>query len=336
MDDGSDQDVVRKFLRASDTSTDGTSIDRKRRTGESTVVNQDVHIHVSNLERSVEEPQLLEHLCRLGVKPMKVQIARRPNGKSNCYGWVTFGGPQLAEEFLQMPIPPLEGRELKVRLDNVSATQKRGGGGKGWVRCRTCHHAIEPLLDVLLVEGERLRRDDVPAEKFDPTPTFFCVGREATLSNCQVIEPHPDPAGRSFKLAQVRCETCEADLGNVQKGSLMQGPVADKLGERVVHLKCTSVLLELSDHEDLLLEVRKWQYLAQATGRESIYRLSQLTMHEAREKLGLNLNVKVSDRNTNRSARVVPKNLEESAGKNGNGYPKQWVKKQLGCFSEEI
>ena len=313
MDDGSDQDIIRKFLRANDSASDGTSIDCKRRIGRSTQVSQDVQIHVSNLDRTVQEPQLIEHLLKAGAEPLRVSIARRSSGRSkgesNCYGWVTFKDAECAEEFLQMPIPPLEGRELKLRLDNVSAIKQLSPGPgvseSGWVRCRGCYQACEPLLDVLLVEGVRLRRDNVPPGHFDQTPTFFCVGPEKSL-NARVISPHPDSHGTSFKLAQVLCKTCGADLGNVQKGSEMQGGVVDLLGERVVHLKCASVLLELSDRQDLLLEVRKWQYLAQVTGRESIYKLSHLTMQEATEKLGLNLNSKVSDRNTNRHARVIP------------------------------
>eukprot|EP00438_Fugacium_kawagutii_P027829 Skav201802 [mRNA] locus=scaffold1071:34155:36345:+ [translate_table: standard] len=321
MDDGSDQDVIRKFLRANDSSTDGTSIDCKRRVGRSTAVSQDVHIHVSNLERSVEETQLREHLLQAGaMEPLKVKIARRPNGQSNCHGWVTLSSPELAEEFLQLTIPPLKGRELKVRLDHVSATKQPSGPGGGWVHCQACYQACAPLLDVLLVEGVRHRRDNVPAGKFDQTPTFFCVGREASLDNCEVISPHPDPAGSSFKLAQILCKTCGADLGNVQKGSLMQHGVVDLIGERVVHLKCASVLLELSDRPDFFLEVRKWQYLAQATGRESIYRLSQLTMQEATNQLGLDLSSKVPDRNTNRYARLVPRKLVNEDLAN-SGYP---------------
>ena len=85
----------------------------------------------------------------------------------------------------------------------------------------------------------------------------------------------------------------------------MRAGIVDLLGERVVHLKCASVLLELSDRQDLLLDVRKWQYLAHATGRESIYPLSQLTMQEATEHFDLNLNFGVTDRQTSRYPRVV-------------------------------
>lgn len=162
-----------------------------------------------------------------------------------------------------------------------------------------------PLLDVLLVEGERLRREGVEPGLFDQTATFFGIGRETSLCNCRVISPHPDPAGQSFKLAQLRCKACDLDLGNVQKASLMQAGIVDLLGERVVHLKCASVLLELSDRQDLLLDVRKWQYLAHATGRESIYPLSQLTMQEATEHFDLNLNFGVTDMQTSRYPRVV-------------------------------
>ena len=40
MDDGSNQDIIRKFLRANDSASDGTSIDCKRRIGRSTQVSQ--------------------------------------------------------------------------------------------------------------------------------------------------------------------------------------------------------------------------------------------------------------------------------------------------------
>ena len=258
MDNGSDQDVVRKFLRANDSASDGTSIDCKRRG--STVISQEVRVHVSNLDRSIQEAQLWDHLRQAGVEPLKLEIAKRPNGTSNCFGWVSFRNPDSAQEFLQMPIPPLEGREMKLRLDNVSAARHPSTLGQGWVRCQICHSRCMPLLDVLLVEGERHCRDDVDPGLFDQVPTFFGTGPEASLCNCKVISPHPDPAGKSFKLAQVRCEACDLDLGNVQKGSLMQAGIVARLGERVVHLKCASVLLELSDRQDLLLDVRKWQY----------------------------------------------------------------------------
>ena len=170
MDDGSDQDIIRKFLRANDSASDGTSIDCKRRIGRSTQVSQDVQIHVSNLDRTVQEPQLMEHLLKAGAEPLRLSIARRSSGRSkgesNCYGWVTFKDAECAEEFLQMPIPRLEGRELKLRLDNVSAIKQLSPGPgvseSGWVRCRGCYQACEPLLNVLLVEGVRLRRDNVP------------------------------------------------------------------------------------------------------------------------------------------------------------------------------
>ncbi|CAK9068133.1 Uncharacterized protein (Fragment) [Durusdinium trenchii] len=331
MDDGSEQDVIRKFLRANDTSSDGTSIECKRRFGQVTVVNQEVQIHVSNLDRSVQEAQLQEHLLAAGVSwPFQVKIARRPNGQSNCYGWITTTDPDQAEELLQMSLPPLRGRELRMRLDNVSAIKQPSDPGKGWLRCQACRETCEPLVDVLLVEGIRHRRDHVSPGRFDEAPTFFCVGREASLLNCEVISPHPDAAGTSFKLSQVLCKTCGEDLGNVQKGSLMQGEVMELLGERVVHFKCASVLLELPDRQDLLLDVRKWQYLAQATGRDSIYRLSQLTMSEAAEVLGLNLNSKASHRNSKNHARVIPRerpsvvagaSSAESGGPTKSGYP---------------
>ena len=183
------------------------------------------------------------------------------------------------------------------------------------MRCKSCHGRCSPLLDVLLLEGERLRKDMVPAGKFDNAPTFFCVGREASLCEfCDVISPHPDAAEMSFKLSLIRCKTCHQDLGNIQKASRMQGNVQELLGERVVHFKCASVLLELSDRRDLLLEVRKWQYLAQATGRESIYRLAQLTLQEAIDILGLSLNSKVSERNTSRHACIIPNKLAHREG----------------------
>ena len=329
MDDGSEQDVIRKFLRANDSASDGTVIECNRRSaGGSTVVSQEAQIHVSNLEVGVQEADLYEHLLAAGIQPCKVKIARRKNGQSNCYGWLTFGNLDQATELLQLMIPPLRGRELKVRLDNVSAIrQPTCESGRGWLRCRTCYEACEALLDVLLVEGVRHRRDNISPRHFDESPTFFCVGREASLLNSKVISPHPDSAGTSFKLSQVLCKTCQADLGNVQKGSLMQGGVVELLGERVVHFKCASVCLELPDRQDLLLEVRKWQYLAQATGRDSIFRLSHLTMQEATEALGLNLSSKVPHRNTRSHARIIPKKFVENGNasevKPESGYPLQ-------------
>ena len=317
FDDGSEQDVIRKFLRASDSVSDGISIECKRRPGRQTAVNQDASIHVSNLDSAVQESELRAHLLKAGLRDtFKVSIARRADGRSNCHGWVTFEQPEKAQRLLDLFVAPLRGRELKLRWDNVSEAQLREPGtsasrnavaGSGWVRCKGCHCKCSPLLEVLLLEGERLRKDSVPAGKFDSVPTFFCVGREASLSNCDVA-PHPDAAEMSFKLALINCSKCHLDLGNVQKASRMQGNVQELLGERVVHFKCASVLLELPDRQDLLLEVRKWQFLAQATGRESIYRLAQLTLRQATDILGLTFNSKVPGRNTSRHARIIPRN----------------------------
>jgi hypothetical protein len=44
-------------------------------------------------------------------------------------------------------------------------------------------------------------------------------------------------------------------------------------------------------------------------------------MQEATEKLGLNLNSKVSDRNTNRHARVIPNRRLEAESLEVAGYP---------------
>ncbi|CAE7923095.1 unnamed protein product, partial [Symbiodinium necroappetens] len=306
-EDGSEQEVIRKFLRSNDSVSDGLSITCKRRAGRQTAVNQEVCVHLSNLDVKVEERELYWHL-REGLQDFnkynKVTIARRPDGRSNCHGWVMLENLEEAERLLKADVPPLRGRPLKMRLDNVSATKLQGSSGSGWVRCRNCQEACAPLLDVLLVEDVRLRRDAVSARYFDEVPTFFCIGKEDSLQNCDVISPHPDSAEMSFKLSLIRCK-CQMDLGNIQKASRMQGNVGELLGERVVHFKCASLLLELSDRQDLLLEVRKWQYLAQATGRESPYRLSQLTMSEAIDSLGLSLNSKVPAR-----AFFVPQNDE--------------------------
>ncbi|CAJ1340119.1 unnamed protein product, partial [Effrenium voratum] len=205
LDDGSQQDVVRKFLRASNSQSDGTTILRKSRHGTfATEVDQRTRIHVFDLDYSVTEKELGEHLQGNGVEGhFSVEINYRPNNRSNGYGRLTFQ---------RMP----------------------------------------------------------------------------------------------FKISQVSCAFCNADLGNVQKASAMHGNWAELLGEEVMHFKSASVLLELSDCHDRLLEVRKWRFLADAAGREQKYRLSQLTLVEAQDLLGLR------QQNDKRHARVVPNKLAPS------------------------
>ena len=62
FEDGSEQEVIRKFLRSNDSVSDGLSITCKRRAGQQTAVNQEVWVHLSNLDVKVEEPELYWHL----------------------------------------------------------------------------------------------------------------------------------------------------------------------------------------------------------------------------------------------------------------------------------
>ncbi|CAJ1428819.1 unnamed protein product [Effrenium voratum] len=308
LDDGSQQDVVRKFLRASNSQSDGTTILRKSRHGTfATEVDQRTRIHVFDLDYSVTEKELGEHLQGNGVEGhFSVEINYRPNNRSNGYGRLTFQRCEDANAALLADIPPLRNRKIRMQLDHVSKFE-RGEQSKegGFMRCICCHNRCAPLVDALLVEDVRLARADTPAGKFDEISSFFCIGIAASLFNCIRVD-HPDAARMPFKISQVSCACCNADLGNVQKASAMHGNWAELLGEEVMHFKSASVLLELSDCHDRLLEVRKWRFLADAAGREQKYRLSQLTLVEAQDLLGLR------QQNDKRHARVVPNKLAPS------------------------
>ena len=260
LDDGSHQDVVRKFLQASDTQSEGKMIERTGKS-EATEVNQTVRLHVSNLDFSVSEEDLGLHLDASGIHcPFQVDIHRRADGRSNGYGRLTFKTPADAQHALNMSIPALRGRQVQLKLDEAVLTGEEKSNslstetqtGESFMCCKKCHERCAPLADVLLVEDVRLARKDVPARKFAEQATFLCIGIEASVFN-QVSVPHPDSERMPFKIAQVSCRTCLSDLGNIQNASAMHGNWAEKLGERVMHLKCDSVVLELSDcHEKLL------------------------------------------------------------------------------------
>lgn len=288
LDDGSHQDVVRKFLQASDTQSEGKMIERTGKS-EATEVNQTVRLHVSNLDFSVSEEDLGLHLDASGIHcPFQVDIHRRADGRSNGYGRLTFKTPADAQHALNMSIPALRGRQVQLKLDEAVLTREEKSNspstetGESFMCCKKCHERCAPLADVLLVEDVRLARKDVPARKFAEQATFLCIGIEASVFN-QVSVPHPDSERMPFKIAQVSCRTCQSDLGNIQNASAMHGNWAEKLGERVMHFKCDSVVLELSDCHEKLLEIRKWRMLAAATGQELEYRLSQLSLAEAKE-----------------------------------------------------
>lgn len=288
LDDGSHQDVVRKFLQASDTQSEGKMIERTGKS-EATEVNQTVRLHVSNLDFSVSEEDLGLHLDASGIHcPFQVDIHRRADGRSNGYGRLTFKTPADAQHALNMSIPALRGRQVQLKLDEAVLTGEEKSNspstetGESFMCCKKCHERCAPLADVLLVEDVRLARKDVPARKFAEQATFLCIGIEASVFN-QVSVPHPDSERMPFKIAQVSCRTCQSDLGNIQNASAMHGNWAEKLGERVMHFKCDSVVLELSDCHEKLLEIRKWRMLGAATGQELEYRLSQLSLAEAKE-----------------------------------------------------
>lgn len=134
----------------------------------------------------------------------------------------------------------------------------------------------------MLVEDARQPRDGTPEAVFNAKIGYFCIAIETALQNCSLVD-HPDKSCMSFKLSQVSCQTCQSDLGNLQTATAMNGDWSTQLGENVVHFKCASVLLELTDNDNKYLEPRKWSALKVLLGGFRMYRLSQLTMRRASE-----------------------------------------------------
>ena len=158
LDDGSHQDVVRKFLQASDTQSEGKMIERTGKS-EPTEVNQTVRLHVSNLDFLVSEEDLGLHLDASGIHcPFQVDIHRRADGRSNGYGRLTFKTPADAQRALNMSIPALRGRQVQLKVDEAVLTgdEERNSPstetGESFMCCKKCHQRCAPLADVLLVE----------------------------------------------------------------------------------------------------------------------------------------------------------------------------------------
>eukprot|EP00930_Biecheleria_cincta_P084640 TRINITY_DN74090_c0_g1_i1.p1 TRINITY_DN74090_c0_g1~~TRINITY_DN74090_c0_g1_i1.p1 ORF type:complete len:732 (-),score=129.13 TRINITY_DN74090_c0_g1_i1:289-2439(-) len=279
IDDGSNQDVARKFLNANSTSSDGTAIFSKSRRTCLTEVLQKVLVHVSNLASSVSEDDLGMHLVDAGLEcPARIEISRRSDGKSNCHGWVTFSSPEAATRAVELHVPPLLGREVKLQIDFVSqADASMSVVSGGWILCRKCQNRCCPLMDTMLVQDMRIPRDGTPEAKFEPKKGYFCIGKPDSLINSNLMD-HPDTSCTSFKLKQVNCAGCSSDLGNVQKTTAMTGEWSVLMGEQVVHFKCASVLLKLKDSDDMCLEPTKWGSMRALLQDSNRYLLSQLTM----------------------------------------------------------
>jgi cold shock CspA family protein len=315
FDDGSCQDVARKFLAATDQTVDGTTIlSNKLRGLRCTNVPQTVCVHVSNLPFDVTEDDLGMHIADAGFEcPRSIVFQRRKDGRSNCHGWISFWSSADAEDVLKKGLPELRGRSLRLKMDQISTVDTQSAQVKassGWVRCRECQSQCVPLSDTLLVEDVRIPRDGTPASVFDQKRASYLLAIETSLVNC-TLNPHPDKSC-SFKLAEVRCSNCNSDLGNLQTAAPMAFKWGDRLGERVVHLRCASVMLELIDCDSIFLQVRKWTILASALGSDPMYRLRQFTMNDA------NRLMKTKWSNSGKDARFVPANNEPLSGLTGS------------------
>lgn len=136
----------------------------------------------------------------------------------------------------------------------------------------------------MLVADVRAPRDGTPLRKFDAKPGFFLVADESKIINVS-LQTHPDTRCLSFKLKQMSCGTCGADLGNVQATSVMSGRWTENVGRTVSHFKCATVCLELTDCSSKFLEASKWSVLAKALGGHDEYRMNQLTIRHVTDLL---------------------------------------------------
>jgi len=302
LDDGSDRDVAKKFLEANDSHTDGTVIVTRSRNGNgSTQTHETVRVHVSNLDFSIGPDELGMHLVAAGLDcPVWVEISRRDDGRSNGFGWITCWSVEAAQRIVNVGIPQLHGRELRVKLDTTSsaATSEPEHSSGGWIRCKSCKTCCASLIDALIVEDVRQARDGTPGVKFNAKRGYFCIADEKRLLNCD-LSPHPESDVMSFKLKQVECSSCGSDLGNVQSGTAMEGPWSDLCGARIVNFKCAMVLLELTDCSTMLVEAKKWSALGKALGNQNMYRLSQLTLRHLSQLLSTVL------RNSGKDVRLI-------------------------------
>lgn len=293
LDDGSRQDVVRKFVSARSTATEGLSIEARppsrgtslrgsrNRCRNTTEVKERCHVHISNIDIAVCEDELKVHVVRSAGGCLGVTIARRKDGRSQGWGKAMFDSPEAARRAVGNGLPPLRGRELRVRLDALAkasaATSAEPSGG--WLVCRRCRSRCASLVDVVLVSDVRLPADGTSAAAFEAKRGYFGIADERKALRC-VFEPHPESGTMSFKLAMVRCAGCLNDLGNVQDGTRMEGEWSRFCGARVMHFKCQMVALELTDCDVSHVEMTKWSSLGKALGRKGMYRLSELTMRE--------------------------------------------------------
>ena len=96
-----------------------------------TEVHQHVYVHASNLHSAVSEDELGMHLVDAGTDcPVRVELSKRNDGKSNCHGWVTFYSAEAALKALEIQIPLLYGREVKLRIDHLSEVD--GNNAAAW------------------------------------------------------------------------------------------------------------------------------------------------------------------------------------------------------------
>lgn len=81
-------------------------------------------VHISNIDRSADEEDLIEHIRRadLDENLLHFQIARRKNGLSNSHGLATFASEGSAKRLLDAGLPLFRGRQLNVKLHRTGGT----------------------------------------------------------------------------------------------------------------------------------------------------------------------------------------------------------------------
>jgi len=283
--DGSQPQVMDWFSRAFSTPSDGVHIHshprgRSASPVRATRVTDSVRVHVSNIDFQADEAELRRHLyqaCR-PEEVRSVEIARRKNGQSNGYGWAIIASSPAADALVGSGLPDLRGRQLRLKVDSTCAasTGTTALEEGGWVRCKACGSQCAPLADCHLVMGPRFEGFSRDARGWDASrkDAYYCVAEPGKLLDCS-LDDHPDREKFPFKLKQVSCRRCRADLGNIQ--TAVEG-MEGTFGPEAAHFKAAQVLLELADCQEMYLEICKWKALRLHLPKGELIRLSGLTM----------------------------------------------------------
>lgn len=309
LDDGSNKEVVVKFIEAWSTSSDGQKIRMRSRSSSrgkdpTLRIRDSCRVHIRNIDFNVDEQELGDHICRHfrdAHRLEAVRIARRPTGRSQGHATLEFESLDAAQGFVDTGLPPLRDRALKISLDTMHAAGEAvPAEGLGRVCCRQCLTPCARLVDVFLIEGRRQA-----GRGYGPhTPNaYLCISRRSALLDCPIV-PHDQREKYPYKLGEIRCSACSTDLGNLQDESALNEEDIETFGKEVVHYRCHAVCLELCDDRDRLLEVSKWSILyaglaTKAQEGQHRFLLADLTTNDVRSLHGFC--------NSNRDIRLVPR-----------------------------